>query len=86
MRRFVRRTTTKGKETMKKIYIEPSVETYEIYAKMPLLGEASLPKMEGSVVDSEGSYVENTDWGYGGEGQDGDTPDAKMHDEWELMW
>lgn len=69
---------------MKKKYIAPSSSVYNVYTESPLLGEST--KMEGSVIDGDNKPVEGTDWGYGGDGKGGDTPDAKTHSGWDMEW
>lgn len=64
-----------------KPYIRPQIFTMACYAHHMLAG--SDPKMAGGVYRPSGSFVEGTDFGYGGDGGDGEEADAKRIDVWD---
>lgn len=67
---------------MKKIYIIPLIE------QVPFSPEVLAPqlistKLKGSVETAAGASVEGTAWGFGGDSQEDDTPDAKSGNLWD---
>jgi len=70
---------------MRKQYTAPSLRTFSMGGDQPIMIlAASLPKMEGNVVDKDGNNVDGTDWGYGGDGGEDITPEAKHFSGWTI--
>jgi len=64
---------------MKKLYIKPEIEeiiTEDLMQQKPILSSVG---KTGSIPDQDDAI-----WGFGGDGQAGDTPDAKEGNMWDL--
>lgn len=65
-----------------KRYIRPQICVMACSGNDILAG--SDPKMAGGVYWPNGTFVEGTDFEYGGDGSDGEEADAKHMDIWDL--
>ena len=66
----------------KQIYISPFVEVIPFAPEVMDILLKSV-KLKGDVERLDGSTVIGTDWGFGGDSQEEDTPDAKSGNLWD---
>ena len=72
---------------MKRQYIKPSATMVAVATQHILAG--SDPKAWGEVVDKDGKKISGGNFGYGGDGSDGDVADSKgclPDDDWGDLW